>query len=274
MRTVRLYGELGKRFGRMHRFAVKSPAEAIRALRANFKGFDRYMVESESRGIGFKVQNGELTLEHADQVRDPASGEIKIIPMVIGASAGIRILIGAALIAASFFVPPLAFAGVTLSGTLFAVGLSLSLGGVAQMLSPTPSSETNERPENDPSYLFNGPVNTTAQGQPVPICYGHLIVGGAVVSAGISIEQLKTGTTTKIVMAETSIDLYVSHFTPGVVMTAGTYKSYNPVWWSDPSLTVPATPPAEIKTMYYDTQVGAFADKYTFVYFVRSEVEV
>ena len=38
---------------------------------------------------------------------------------------------------------------------------------------------------NTPSYLFNGAVNTTAQGHPVPIGYGRLIVGSAVISASI-----------------------------------------------------------------------------------------
>ncbi len=47
-----------------------------------------------------------------------------------------------------------------------------------------------EKPDNQPSYVFNGPVNTTAQGQPVPIGYGRLIVGGAVISAGISIDDI------------------------------------------------------------------------------------
>ena len=32
IRTVRLYGWLGRAFGREHRLAVASPAEAVRAL--------------------------------------------------------------------------------------------------------------------------------------------------------------------------------------------------------------------------------------------------
>ena len=66
------------------------------------------------------------------------------------------------------------------------VGMSLALGGVAQILAPTPNTpEPKESAENTPSYLFNGAVNTTAQGHPVPIGYGRLIVGSAVISASI-----------------------------------------------------------------------------------------
>jgi predicted phage tail protein len=65
------------------------------------------------------------------------------------------------------------------------------LGGVAQMLAPQPASnEPSERPENQPSYTFNGAVNTTAQGQPVPLGYGRLVVGSAVISAGIDVDQV------------------------------------------------------------------------------------
>ena len=39
--------------------------------------------------------------------------------------------------------------------------------------------------EPDTRYHFNGVVNTTAQGNPVPLGYGRMIVGSAVVSAGI-----------------------------------------------------------------------------------------
>lgn len=44
-------------------------------------------------------------------------------------------------------------------------------------------------PDNKPSYAFGGPVNTTAQGNPVPIGYGQREIGGAVISAGIYTED-------------------------------------------------------------------------------------
>ena len=43
--------------------------------------------------------------------------------------------------------------------------------------------------EENKGYLFNGPVNTTQQGLPVPIAYGELVVGGAVISASIKSNQ-------------------------------------------------------------------------------------
>lgn len=193
LRTVKLYGDLGKRFGRVHRLSVNSPAEAIRALEANHRGFQNYLIEASDRNVGFQVVNGGAEIESVDQVHDPASREIKIIPRVMGASAGGRILIGAALVAASFLLPGVGIAlGATASSFMFSVGASLVLGGVAQLLSPQPSIDgPQEDPENEPSYAFNGPVNTTAQGQPVPICYGRMLVGGAVISASLDIVDVK-----------------------------------------------------------------------------------
>ncbi len=66
------------------------------------------------------------------------------------------------------------------------MGMSMAMGGVMQMLSPQVKGlGAKDRPENGASYAFNGAVNTTAQGNPVPLGYGRLIVGSAVVSAGI-----------------------------------------------------------------------------------------
>lgn len=189
LRTVRLYGELGKRYGRTHRFDVRTPAEALRALSANFPGFKKYVAEAHTSGVGFRVVNGGADLESVDEVHHPASGELKIVPEIIGSGATARILVGVALIAASF-IPFFAVA----SPYMMSVGISLVLGGVIELLSPMPRApEPPERPENLPSYTFNGPVNTTQQGQPVPVGYGRLIVGGAVISAGLSTQQIAAG---------------------------------------------------------------------------------
>jgi predicted phage tail protein len=58
------------------------------------------------------------------------------------------------------------------------------------MLAPQPKTPgTPDRPENKPSYVFDGPINTAAQGNPVPVCYGRLIVGSQVISAGMVAEE-------------------------------------------------------------------------------------
>lgn len=193
MKTIILLGELGKRYGRKHLLDVKSPAEAVRALCANFKDFAAFVSSSQERNVGYRVLNKRDDVGE-DELHNPASQRITIAPVIAGAGGSVgKILLGAALIAASFFVPGLAavtlFGTTTLATVAFSVGVSLALGGVAQMLAPQPKFEGPQE-EQQPSYVFNGAVNTSAQGQPVPVGYGRMIVGSAVISAGISVEDI------------------------------------------------------------------------------------
>lgn len=96
-------------------------------------------------------------------------------------------VLGVALVAAAFMIPGL---NAAVAMGMLAAGVGMAIGGVFQMLAPTQQGlSTADRPENGASYNFNGPVNTTAQGNPVPLGYGKKIVGSAVVSAGIYSED-------------------------------------------------------------------------------------
>ena len=107
-----------------------------------------------------------------------------------GAGAVGRIIAGIALVAVGLFVPGIGALGVQL---LVGVGASLVLGGVAQLLTPTPKIPTGPDTQNDPrkSYSFSGIQNTSRQGVPVPIVYGETIVGSVVISAGIDTVQVQ-----------------------------------------------------------------------------------
>ena len=59
------------------------------------------------------------------------------------------------------------------------LGTNLALMGLAEMSAPDPDKTTD-----DPSYLFNGAENHIEQGQPVPLLYGELTVGGAPIYQG------------------------------------------------------------------------------------------
>ncbi len=66
----------------------------------------------------------------------------------------------------------------------------MTMGGVAQMLSPQPGGLSSKQdPDNKASNAFGGVTNTTAQGNPVPLCYGKRRIGGAIISAGIYVED-------------------------------------------------------------------------------------
>lgn len=182
MKIVRLYGDMGKRFGREFVLDVKSPAEAVRALCSQVQGFRAYMhAHAQS---AFKVFVGSRNASEESALPCSDREVIRITPVIQGASAAGRIILGAVLLVASFFVP-----GLTpfVAQAMFGIGASLVLGGVVELLTPkVKTTSTGESVTNTPSYNFNGPVNTEAQGHPVPLAYGKLIVGSAVISAGVT----------------------------------------------------------------------------------------
>ena len=199
LRTIRLYGYLGAQFGRVHRLAVASCAEAVQALCVLLPGFERELMTSKDRGVGYACFLGRRNLAD-DQLCDLAGHEdIRIAPVVQGAKRGglFTLVLGAALFfAAPYLVNP-AMAGLLGEGgaMVFGAGVGsmgklLMLSGVTQLLSPQQKGlSTADGPDNGASYNFNGPVNTSAQGNPVPLLYGELIIGSASISAGIFAED-------------------------------------------------------------------------------------
>lgn len=189
LRKIKLYGRLAKFIGkRVLEADVSSAAEAVRFLLANWPELERHMADQH-----YRVSLGDYDLSE-DELHDPAGKQpIKIVPVVAGAGAVGRIIAGAALIVASIFIPSTALIfGTALKGLVFGIGTSLALGGVAQLLTPTPTLSLGSDSPNDPrkSYSFSGIQNTSRQGTPVPIVYGEMLVGSVVVSAGIDVDQV------------------------------------------------------------------------------------
>lgn len=81
-------------------------------------------------------------------------------------------------------------AGAPFGSALMMMGGSMVLGGVIQMLSPQAGGlKTSAAPENTPGYAFGSAKNTTASGNPVPLCAGRRPWGGAIISAAIYAED-------------------------------------------------------------------------------------
>ena len=200
VRTIRLYGVLGAKFGRVHRMAVESAAEAIRALGSQLEGFDAFLTQSKDKGLGYAVFYGKQNLAE-EELHNLAGEDIRIAPMILGSKNGgvFNIILGAVLIVVGGIISGMSGGlAAPIGGALISMGWGMIIGGVVQLLTPVPKgSSAKDRPENTPSHAFNGPINTQAQGNPVPVLYGELIVGSAVISAGISaVDQAYVPTST------------------------------------------------------------------------------
>lgn len=66
------------------------------------------------------------------------------------------------------------------------MGASMLLGGVAQMLTPTPKMNgAGNSVEKKSSTAFGNVQNMVAQGQPVPLAYGRIRCGSMIISQGV-----------------------------------------------------------------------------------------
>lgn len=191
VRTIRLYGVLGARFGRVHRLAVSSTGEAVRALCVLVPGFEAFLSDARSQGFTFSVFIGRENITK-EQVNFPVGDDdIRIAPIIIGSKNGgvFQTIMGAVLIAAGV-VGNVFFPGNPVSPFLINAGIAMVIGGVIQMLSPSPKGlASSDDADNRPNYNFNGPVNTSAQGGCVGLMYGEGIIGSAVISAGVFAED-------------------------------------------------------------------------------------
>ena len=199
MKVVKVYGALREQLGQgQFEFVADTPAQALKALLVNFPGLEKWLIDSEQRGVGYRVMIGKQNVcsDDMSELLSPWSEQeiFSITPVLTGAGGGGvgQVIAGVALVALTLIPGGLPIAG-TLATSIGLFGGALILGGVAQMISPTPKPpglvEQNEAARLE-SNSFRGIVNTTRQGVPVPIAYGRVFVGGAVISAGLDVDQV------------------------------------------------------------------------------------
>lgn len=187
---IRLYGDLGDRFGRTRQLFVSSPKEAVRALCSTVQGFRQYLLDHSELGYRVLVggdpssEDGEAVI--ADHLHIPTGRQvIRIVPVYAGAKNGaLEVIAGVVLvIVGTIYQQP----------WLTNIGISLILGGVSNLLTSAPPVNPPTgigSAQREPSYLFGGPANTVSQGGPVPVGWGRLRVGGVVISGGIVPEAI------------------------------------------------------------------------------------
>jgi len=216
MKVVKVYGALRKKLGQCRfEFDAETPAQALKALCVNFPGLEKWLIDSEQDGVGYRVTIGKekLNSKNSERIICPWSEKevFSITPVIAGSGQGAgQIFAGIGLVAfailtagvgAGFLGAGLGATsgfftlGATASVAIGSVGAALVLGGIAQSLSPAPVQSTSvfERGREAArmeSFTFSGIVNTEKQGLPVPIIYGRCFVGSAVISVGIDVDQL------------------------------------------------------------------------------------
>lgn len=190
MTRIELGGVLGKIFGKVHHRYIRTAGEATHSLTKTIDGFEKYLNTSRMRGLTYAVYKGKRNIG-VDDLGFPVTGEvIRIIPVIIGSKkAGVlQTILGAVLVVVGAIATY--FGGGAVGVPLMKFGAALAIGGVIQMLSPQPGGLASKQDaDNRASYAFGGVTNTAAQGYPVPVGYGKRRIGGAIISAGIYVED-------------------------------------------------------------------------------------
>lgn len=200
MKTLYLHGSLAEQFGPSFRMDVSGPAEAIRLMQVNFPGFIDAI-----RGKWFEFRCGRRVLIYDEEVMmGTHADEIHIEPIIEGNIKGLFGLFAGLPVVGAAFAPlgiPLggAFGGAAGAGALGALGgfgallKGVLLLGVLYLVSSALQPDSpgdREEPSERPSFIFDGAVNTTKQGGPVPLVYGEIRTGSVLIQGGINIEDL------------------------------------------------------------------------------------
>ena len=215
IQTVRLLGELGQRYGVEHRYTnLRTPAEAIKLLCINHPELQQELITAHEHGIGYRVIQAEADLDYPDLRLPIGQHDLIVAPVIAGSGGGVgRILIGVALVAGAFFTGGATIgllglaAPVAVSTAIGAIGASLILGGVSQLLSPQPTignlgsnrlgsgdSLSTDGPQSitrgtdgRQSYAYTGAANTVGVGATIPVAYGEVLIGSQLLSANVDV---------------------------------------------------------------------------------------
>ena len=200
LRKLKLYGQLAEFIGHKEfEIKVSSVSQAVSFLIHNFPEVERFMSPKY-----YQVKVGNYEIDENEISYPVGQEDIHFIPAIRGAGRGFgKILLGAALIGASFFslgtsaglgvgfAKGFAKVGLIQKG-LASIGFALGLGGVSELLFPVPEpQEFNSEEDPQLSFNFSGVQNTSRAGTPVPIVYGEIITGSVVISAAIDTNQVE-----------------------------------------------------------------------------------
>ena len=208
MTQVKLLGELGKKFGSEWTSNSKSMRDIFKLIDCQVDGFKEYLQDCHEKNIGFTIQNGEDFIDYDDLLLCDVKDTVIISAVPAGSGKGLgKILKAIAVIAAIFIFPQTFMTGVSegatmgeafgkfmageagLTGTGYfatSIGANLAIAGLTEMMAPDAGDMTS-----DPSFLFNGADNTIEQGQPVPLLYGEMRIGGLPISQQFSVGRIK-----------------------------------------------------------------------------------
>ncbi|HCT9109212.1 TPA: tail assembly protein [Proteus mirabilis] len=185
--TFRLYGDL-QRFGRRFDLNVNTASEGLHALFIQLPALRLAIRDGwyQVRIAGTDISPQDINQRFNETLPDNAV--VNIVPKLSGAkNVGVfQFIAGAALFSLGWWGP--AWISATVATSLMAGGAAMMIGGVAQMLIPSPKPPNLSRGDEEKgNTYFSNLDNAVAQGMPVPIAYGEIMCGSRVISQSVEI---------------------------------------------------------------------------------------
>lgn len=187
MAIVRLYGDL-QRFGRRFDLSVTTAAEAVQCLTWQIPLLRKHIQNGRYRLRINRNDIGEQDLVTSMSSPLPAGAVIHLVPAVGGAKSGwFQTILGVALLATAV-INPFSLIAESYCFAVGTIGASMALGGVATLLTKTPTLQSRSTDNGKDNTYFSNLDNTLAQGAFVPLLYGEMLVGSKVLSQGLATE--------------------------------------------------------------------------------------
>lgn len=188
MVRVKFYGDL-KRFEPNEPIVleVSSFKELMSGLLSQIQGLSQHL-----RKGYYKVRIGKRYLSEEQIKTNPTMTladdcTVHFTPVVAGAGKSVgfvQAIVGVALIAVAWWNPLGWTAGTAMM--VGAMGASMAMGGVMQMLARPPDMNTKlSDSEKQQSTSFSNIRNLTPQGRPIPLLYGKMMTSLILISEGI-----------------------------------------------------------------------------------------
>jgi predicted phage tail protein len=164
MTIVRLHGLLGREYGNRFRLNIKNPKNVLDAIECNRRGFIKRVTDLQKEGFGYDIIVNKKTITSGEEMESFESpSTIDLVPIIGGSSGAELLWIFEKLLVAVFFA------------------------AITYALTPKPEVEAleTEASLSQQSLIFSNRANIAAQGSPVPVGYGRLLVGTHVIQATI-----------------------------------------------------------------------------------------
>lgn len=172
LKTIHFHGFLASKYGKSVKLAGENMFQIMSGLVSRFGP----QFKEDIRTHNWHITEGQVKpgndIGEEQLSKNLAKKTVHLLPAVAGSSAALRVVLGVILIVVG------AYFG---QAWLVQIGVGLALGGVVEMLTKPKNGGPTQSQDQRGSAIYNGAVNVTSQGGPIPLLYGRVKRASSVV---------------------------------------------------------------------------------------------